>query len=375
MKPFADFWRLRESKGDVALLADKLGNPQLSFPTIHVAGTNGKGSVCAKIAHAYSCAGYRVGLYTSPHLISFEERIVVDGEPIPREWAEEKLDELINAGFTLNCFEYLTLLAFDYFRLKQVDIAVIEVMVGGAKDSTNIVEPELSVITSISHDHTKMLGNSIEEIAQEKAGIIKPGVPVVVGPRAALRPIYRRAAELGSPLFLVEQAEGIYEWENRAIARKALELLSLPSSAIEEGLQFRLPCRFEERAGVIFDVAHNPAGFERLIEALEECYRDLHWRFLIGMSEDKDIKQCLKMIAPHASHLHVVQAENGRAAKKEQIAQILADLGDYPFSTEVNIREGFSRAMEGTREGEKLIVCGSFYIMPEILQELNRCRV
>lgn len=362
-------FEMRESKGQTPLLDKILGHPHHAYPTIHVAGTNGKGSVSAKTAHGLTSAGYKVGLYTSPHLLNYEERISINGVTISKERAEEGLHKLFGMNFTLNFFEYSTLLAFEYFRSEQVDVAVIEVGVGGEKDPTNIIHPELSIITSISRDHTAMLGDSLEEIARDKAGIIKPHVPVVIGPHADFSPVRARAALCESAMHVVEAPTGYYELENRAIARKALELLSVPSEAIEKGLEFRLPCRFEERDGVILDVAHNPDGFRRLVEALDFHYPGQSYRFLIGMCQDKELKACLKIVAPRASHIHFVQMKNPRSAKSEQLAALLAELGDYSCTMEEDVRKGFLRAIEAGQE--KVVVCGSFYIMPEVLQTMQ----
>lgn len=335
-----------------------------NYRIIHVAGTNGKGSVATKIAHGLTAAGYRTGLYTSPHLLNFEERIAIDGIAISKErvHAEFKHDQS-------TLFASTTLFALDYFNREKVDFAVIEVGIGGRKDPTNIVQPILSVITSISLDHTALLGNTLEEIARDKAGIIKPGIPVVVGPHANLAPICECATNLHSPLHLVGPVPGYFEQENCAIAKRALQLLQVPEYAIEIGLKSRPPCRFEERRGVIFDVAHNPSGFARLLEALELHYPDKKWRFCIGMSQDKDMRHCLRILAPHSEHFYFVSANMERSTKAEQLAEILNDLGDYPYSL-----GGFKQALGDTCPNEKLVVCGSFFIIPEILEQLTELR-
>lgn len=330
---------------------------RINYKTIHITGTNGKGSVSAKIAHALSVAGYKVGRFISPHLMHFEERISINGSPIERQ-------RLLGANLT--SFQSITDLAFDYFSEQKVDIAVIEVGIGGSKDPTNIIHPLLSIITSISLDHTALLGETLDEIARDKSGIIKAGVPVVVGPYAKLEPIYMRAKELKCAVHEVQPVPGYFEDENRAIARKALELLLIQEPYIIQGLNFRLPCRFEERQEILFDVAHNPGGFQKLLEALQLHYAHEKWRFVVGMSRDKDIKECLRILAPHAERFYFVSANDPRAASSEQLAQILTDLGDYSYSI-----EGFARAVEETRAGERLIVCGSFKIIPEILHQLE----
>ena len=160
--------------------APLLGNPEKAFPAIHVTGTNGKGSVSHKIAKALQSSGLRVGLYTSPHLISFCERIQVNGIPIPEETSRQGLLKLFEMGKDLFFFEIATLLAFEYFRDQKVDVAIVEVGIGGFHDATNIVQPILSIITSVACDHEDLLGNTLEKIAYEKSGIIKPSIPVVI---------------------------------------------------------------------------------------------------------------------------------------------------------------------------------------------------
>ncbi len=204
-----------------------LGNPEKAFPAIHVTGTNGKGSVSHKIARALQFAGLKVGLYTSPHLISFCERIQVNGILIPEETARLGLLRLFEVGKDLFFFEIATLLAFQYFRDQKVDVAIIEVGIGGLHDATNIVHPILSIITSVACDHEDLLGNTLEKIAYEKAGIVKPGIPVVIGPKADFAVIREKAAACQSPLYKVESQADFYDVENTAIARQALKLLLL----------------------------------------------------------------------------------------------------------------------------------------------------
>ena len=195
------------SIGAIRSITPLLGHPEKAFPAIHVTGTNGKGSVSVKIAKALESSGLKVGLYTSPHLISFCERIQVNGVLIPEETARLGLIKLFELGKNLFFFDLATLLAFEYFRDQKVDVAVVEVGIGGRCDSTNIVQPILSIITSVASDHEDLLGNTLEEIAYAKAGIIKPGVPVVIGPKADFAIIHQEAAACHSPLYKVERSQ------------------------------------------------------------------------------------------------------------------------------------------------------------------------
>ena len=358
-------------------IASLLGNPEKAFPAIHVTGTNGKGSVTHKIAKALQSAGLNVGLYTSPHLISFCERIQINGVAIPEETARVGLLKLFELGKDLFFFEIATLLAFEYFRDNRVDVAIVEVGIGGRHDATNIVQPILSIITSVACDHEDLLGNTLEKIAYEKAGIIKPGVPVVIGPKADFAVIRQEAAQEASgcrsPLYKVEAQPGFYDMENTAIARQALEILpyQLTSQDIEIGLKSRPACRFEQVGNVIFDVAHNPAGICRLLEAMEFHFPGRQFSVLIGMSKDKDVRKCLTMLAEKASHLYLVQSPALKAMTVEEMVDILRQEGITHFTAGLTIQESIAAL---TAE-ELLLVCGSFYIMKEAREEVVRIQV
>ncbi|MBI3236222.1 MAG: hypothetical protein HYZ48_00700 [Chlamydiales bacterium] len=213
------------------LLAQALGNPHKAYPCIHVAGSNGKGSVSLKIAKALELHGLRVGLYTSPHLIHFSERIRIDSIPIDLRSLEEGLQLLFSIEERLKIeatfFDLATQLAFHHFRAMQVDVAVIETGLGGKLDATNILDPVLSVITSISYEHAEYLGDTLEKIAEEKSGILKQNTPCVVGPYADLEPIRQRAQELKCIYHVAEKGSFFFDEENTQIARLALKVLSL----------------------------------------------------------------------------------------------------------------------------------------------------
>lgn len=371
------------SKPDLAvmrLLSKAYHDPDLNFKTVHIAGTNGKGSVSLKIAKTLELSGYKVGLYTSPHLFSFCERIRIGEELISEEEVIEGLKRLFSLVYLLKLtpsfFELATLLAFDFFRQKKVEVAVIETGLGGRLDATNIIEPLISIITSISKEHTEILGESIAEIAQEKAGIFKPGIPVVLGPHAQHPVILAKAESIQSPVYAVEGTFPFYDLENQATSIKALKLLkshflALSDEAIEQGIQIRPACRFESFHGAIFDVAHNPDGFKRLLEALIFHFPDKSFRFVIGMCEDKDIRESLKVIAPNACHMHFVAADRPRAAQVAVLYAYLKQVGSVPCTLAPNIFEGVMDACEQTNSvTELLVICGSFYIMEEAKQTL-----
>ena len=360
---FEAFLRINES----------LGSPQESYPTVHIAGTNGKGSVALKIARALEFAGLKVGLYTSPHIESFCERITINGVCIPESVVSDQLPPLFRYQ-ELCFFELATLLAFQYFQAEKVDVAVIETGVGGKEDATNVMTPLVSIITSIAKDHEELLGSTLKEIAFQKAGIIKPKIPVVLGPTADYACIREQAKLCRSELHLIPPVIGFYDLENRAVAEAALLLLKrhffLPASAIEEGLKVRPVCRFEVIERAVLDVAHNPAGFRRLLEALQFHFPGKPFSSVVGMSSDKDIETCLKLLANSAEHLYLVPSPALKAASLDKMGRLLKKMGALHFSAWPSIQKGLNAAL--TKSDDLVVVCGSFYIMKEARVEISQ---
>lgn len=313
-----------------------LGEPHRAFRSVHVAGTNGKGSVATKIAGALQSDGYRVGLYTSPHISSVRERIRVNGEMIPEEAVLKYLPSLFNMiEEDLSFFDLLTSLSFIFFKASHIDWAVVEVGLGGRFDATNVIDSSLGVITSIGYDHMAILGSTLEKIAKEKAGIVREGVPFIVGPSAA--PFFPFADAVATPL------KSFYDEENCAIARAALKYLGVSDGSIEKGLQQRPKCRFERIGDVILDVAHNPDGFQKLIEALQIHFPGEKFHFIVGFSKEKQWALCVDLIRPFAETIHFV--------------------GLHPrliFFGKETLQEALA-----IHSPCKKVVCGSFYLMSE----------
>ncbi len=364
------------------LLRDLLGRPDLAYPVIHVAGTNGKGSVSLKIAKALELSGHKVGLYTSPHISSFRERIVVQSEMIQEKEFEQHVQEVFalidQKGLSCTFFEVTTLLAFLHFKKKKVDAAVIEVGLGGRLDTTNFVQPLLSVITSIGMDHTKVLGDTLEKIAVEKAGIIKQGAPVVLGPKAHFAQILHVAKEKKSPVLHADVlCSSFYDEENRQTAKCALRALQgkfrLKEEAIEKALALRPPCRFEKvGTEIVLDVAHNPPAFERLADAVKIHFPGKKVRFFLAFSEDKDKKSSLEKILPLASHIHLVRTPHPRLAGPRKVAEILMGLGFTAVSTSEDLSSELKKALLlATDKKEILVISGSFFIMKEARKVLG----
>lgn len=305
-----------------------LGFPSKAYPTIHIAGTNGKGSVATKIASALQFAGNKVGLFTSPHISCITERIQINGEQI----SPSDLKKLSLPGLTF--FETVTMAAFRYFAEQKVDIAVIEVGLGGRLDATNIITPILSIITSIDFDHMEYLGNSLEAIAREKAGIIKPGVPYILGPRV--------------PYIEGEKVccYGSYEEENRAIAERACEILGIAP----KGLDITPPCRFQRIGKVILDVAHNPAGLKRVLERIEGPFTAL-----AAFSKNPDP---MIELLQSAEELYLTRVEHER---------VLFPAGKGII--EPDFEKAFARAYACAKT---LLVTGTFFMMQNALESIKR---
>lgn len=360
-----------------------LKHPSKAFPSIHIAGTNGKGSVTKKIATALQLAGYRVGLYTSPHISCFRERIRVNGEMIPESSVASILKQVFDVveqeNIDATFFEIATLLAFRHFANEKVDFAVIETGLGGRFDATNIVASCLSVITSISLDHTEVLGNTVEEIAFEKAGIIKPKVPVILGPRLPHHIFETTAQALLSTCISVSGHFSNFEEENCAVANAALKEMKIDDRAIHEGLKARLPCRLEKiiqqgSQPIILDVAHNPDGLQQLIKSIKHQYPSIPLRFLCGFSKNKDVTACLKILQKNAGSIHFIEAPNGRGLPAMEMKAKLLELGmpDPNIFVLPSTKENLEAArLSAKKKGEILVVCGTFFIMSDIRAALG----
>ena len=374
----------------VERLLDRLGQPQRSLPAaIHIAAAKGKGPTAAMIDSALRAAGYRSGLYTSPHLHPFRERIQVNRQLITRDEFTVLINDIephVDAIAGLTWFEIITTLAFLHFAQAKIDVAVLEVGLGGRFDATNVVTPTVSAITSLSLDHTKLLGDTLAQIAFEKAGIIKPGVPVVSAPQvpAALEVVERVAHGREAPLILVGRDVtyepvassptgqdfrirlrspllmtaasssreevgtrpfcipllGAHQIVNATVAVAALEVangrgLHVSVGAIRAGLaQVQWPGRLEMLSReplVVIDGAHNGDSARKLAQALTDVFGERRWSLILGISADKDIPAIVDALAPLAEQVIVTRAHNTRAADVEVLAQAVAAQGAEPI--------------------------------------------
>lgn len=337
-------------------LYQAIGSPADRLNIIHVAGTNGKGSVCFKLAAALQKAGYKVGLFSSPHISTFRERIRVNGQMITEEEVAIGLEKLFAVDVPTTFFEVTTVLALDYFAQQNVDWVVLETGLGGRLDATNIVVPKVCTITSIGFDHCQFLGDTLEAITREKAGIIKENVPVVVGPSVPVEYIER------CDLHQVVGPFGDYEKENRAIAEKVLELLDIPSN---EAVKSVPPCRFEKinfnGSEYILDVAHNPQGLQRLFERVGGKKLPV----ICGLSNGKDLKASLETILQYTDQLYLVSGNHERLESVEALKRIIPNRYTQAYPS-------VSSAIESIEpNGNPVIICGSFFIMAEARKSLG----
>ncbi len=338
------------------------GYPSKGYKKIHVAGTNGKGSVTTKIASALTQLGYKTGLYTSPHIYSFQERIQVDGVPISVEETSLLLSKIMEISREATFFEVVTMLAFLHFQNKKVQFAVIETGLGGIFDPTNVITPELSIITSISYDHMAVLGGTLDEIAENKGGIIKPNVGVVLSHRATLEPIFKKAFQEKAPVYILPPTEDWME-ENTEIAKKAISIL-FPRAPQALDFSALPPCRFEvlEKEGLtfVFDIAHNQDGLKNLFSKLEKTFPERPLFVIFGMSQDKDLSFAVTFLKSHSKEIYPFDIENPRIVRKED----LQTLFDTPSTS---LEEFLAKARE---ENGIVVVTGSAYIMKEAKEQL-----
>jgi dihydrofolate synthase / folylpolyglutamate synthase len=430
------------------VLLGELSHPERRFPSVLIAGTNGKGSTAATLASILRVSGLKSGLYTSPHLLRINERIQVNGEEISDDGfaalheevgrVAERLVERGGLPWHPSFFEMMTAIAFEYFAREKVDIAVLEVGMGGRLDATNVVEPLVSVIADISLDHQKFLGGTIEEIAREKVGIIRPGGVVVTLPQlpeandvigntvlelnargvnavpyvppvspasggyfqtrklnaenaeiaegTRSRHFYRYPIEVMGQEILVESPlVGRHQLRNVALAIAAAEELSkkfhgITASAMERGIrETKWPGRFEHIVvqgwpEIVLDVAHNPAGAWALRSALSECYGDRPLIFIFGAMRDKAIAEMTEILFPLAESVVATRAENPRSAWPDEIRQAAART-EVDIATAPDAESALAAARELAGANAVVVVTGSIYLVGEAIRILEAKRV
>ena len=382
---------------NILALMEIMDSPHKKFHSVHIAGTNGKGSTSHMLAAVMQSAGYKTGLFTSPHLVDFRERIRINGQSITEEEVVELVDlykqylETIKPSF----FETTTAMAFDYFAKNKVDIAIIETGLGGRLDSTNIITPDLSIITNIGYDHMQFLGNTLQEIAAEKAGIIKPHVPVVIGEseESIYSVFIEKAKENNSPIIfaqnepampnIISDLTGNYQDLNKQTVYCGLQILrdqgyKITDNDIEKGLSD--VCKLTGLHGrwetletnplLICDTGHNSHAFKHISKQLRE-YKYNHLYIVFGMVDDKDITEVIKLLPPNAYYIFT-QAQTKRAIEASKLEQICNQAGLYG-ETQPIVSDACNRAKELANKDDMIFVGGSNYIIGECLIWHKNC--
>jgi dihydrofolate synthase/folylpolyglutamate synthase len=396
-------------------LCEALGNPQNSFKSIHIAGTNGKGSVSHMTSAVLQKAGYKTGLYTSPHLVDFRERIRINGQPIPEDFVVDFVDRVrpLIESIEPSFFELTVAMAFEYFAQEKVDCAVIETGLGGRLDSTNVITPVLSIITNISFDHMNLLGDTLEQIATEKAGIIKQGIPVLIGERQPeSEKVFRyKSWQMQAPVFFAEdrysavdyefghplskftfrdkqsadlvkiQSDlgGRYQVKNITtvlsaahILRKDFPDISFP--IIEEALKEVKPATglrgrwdvLQQKPLVICDVAHNEAGLKEVFSQVESIpHKAL--RIVYGMVRDKDVPKALGML-PQKPVYYFCAPDIPRALPVEELTRYANEL-DLQGEAFPSVAAAFAAAKAAAGDEDLVLVVGSIFVAGEVLAE------
>lgn len=403
---------LKNDLGNTIAICSALGNPEKGFPSIHIAGTNGKGSVSHMLAAIFQTAGYKTGLYTSPHLSDFRERIKIDGVMI----SEEKIIQFTKNMSAIieeiepSFFEVTVGMAFQYFAQEHVDIAIIETGLGGRLDSTNVIMPVLSIITNIGYDHQQILGDTLEKIAQEKAGIIKHKVPVVIGRSTPeTKKVFLKKAEKedapicfaeqewdavviesnlddlhvklvkntgGSTIEIVSDLAGLYQCENIRTVITAMNLLHNSGWEIEEktiidGIKHSkkitgLGGRWEmlmRKPMLILDVAHNEDGIRNVVDQINSIKHDRLY-LILGMSKEKDVKKAIALMPLNAQYCFT-KADIPRALEIDALQKIAEEAGLQGRSFE-NVNIAIQSCIAEAGKNDLIVVCGSIFVVGEV---------
>ena len=430
--------KFKTKKVDLDLIfraCNLFNNPERKVEYIHVTGTNGKGSVCKKLSSMFIKSGMKTGLFISPHISTFRERIQINDEYIGKEYITEELQRIYSvidrSNLDLSYFELVTLLCFNFFRDNKVDIGVMEVGLGGNLDATNVIDPMLSIITSIGMDHMDSLGYTQKEIAEKKAGIIKQNRPVLIGPDCRPFEVFKnKCKETNSPLYVCSRTDYDdifidYERENSNIAKEAIKVLrqtypekfdKVTLEAIDYGLKQKQPCRkeyafdilgrnfltnyFRANYGliinpkikeIILDVGHNSHGLEKLLYNLRQENPKCFIRVLCGFSANKDKTDIFRIIASYSDKIYLVAAQHPRATPYEELCEeletfllnynhdkekLFRDLDpEYRKRSKGLTKQVILKALEESHSSENkeelILICGSFYFMSEARETLG----
>jgi len=400
---------------NIRILCERLDNPHTKFKTIHVGGTNGKGSVSHMLSAVLQTARYKTGLYTSPHLYDFRERIRINGQMVDENFVIDFVKKIrpVIEEIEPSFFEITVAMAFEYFAQQKIDIAVIEVGLGGRLDSTNIITPELSVITNIGWDHMNMLGNTLQEIAVEKAGIIKESIPAVIGEtkNESAGVFYEMARQKNTPIFFADEhcklvshkwenghlfvellntdesqtslfeldLPGLYQQKNLCTVITSLDVLKkigfpLSDEEIHEGLKkvielTGLKGRWEvihQNPSIVLEVAHNQDGIAQMLQHLKYIsYSHLH--VIFGIVKDKEIAEVLRLLPREASY-YFTQAHIPRALPATELLQKAQEFSLNGLAYD-DVNEALQQALNNAAVNDLVIVCGSIFLVAEVSKE------
>ena len=366
---------------NITALSKIIGNPHQKIKTIHIAGTNGKGSVSNYLANIYIENGYKVGVFTSPHLIDFRERITINQKYISKEYIVDFYNRYLEEFKTVSpsFFEWSTVLAFKYFEDEKTDINIIETGLGGRLDSTNIIQPELSIITTVGRDHQNILGNTLYDIAKEKAGIIKNGIPTLLGPDIKETKVVfetvtnKKNSKLYHAIESETKSENLpdYQLNNWQTAYKATRILyeEFPVKVNNENFSKFLTLKgrwqiLSENPKVVADIGHNAQGMASIKKQIEkEKYKKLH--ILIGFSEDKNLKEILQYL-PNADFIYATQSSNERSLGSNEIGKLVKGgkcvcIDDYKVA--------FKELMGKVNDQDLVLITGSAFLVGNILHD------
>lgn len=338
-------------------LLDFMGNPQDNLKIIHIAGTNGKGTVSATIADCLCKAGYKTGLFTSPWVIDYTEQIQINGSFIPGDILASYVEQY--KDFDVTEFELLTSIMYKYFSDEKVDYAVIECGMGGKGDATNVEKNNVSLITSVSLDHTKFLGNTVEEIAAEKSGIIRPNSKCVLYPNKACEKVFETACKKQNTLLIKVEECDDYRLNNLATVNHLLSVLDTPEKLISKAL-VRLPARKEKLGNVLLDGGHNMNSALTLSPLLGDSEVAV-----MGMMADKDVEGYMSLIAPHCKTIITTTPDNPRSMQSDKLAEIAKK-----YCNDVLPVSEPEKAVKFAKEQGLTLVCGSFFLARQVRKDL-----
>lgn len=407
-----EFFGMKLGLENISSFLETIGSPQLKYKTIHIAGTNGKGSTAAMLEAILRVAGYRTGLFTSPHLVSMRERIRVDGNKIQKRSVASFIDhhrpELTKRKISF--FELMTAMALEQFARRKVDIAVMETGLGGRLDATNVLSPMLTITTDISRDHVEILGSTIRKIAREKAGIIKPGVPHLIGllPEEALEVFRRECSRRKAPLKKLSRRDyridseqmqlqfrsngivydnirpalyGYHQLQNAALVVKAISILKkngleVSGREISRGMSITdWPGRFQilTRRNLpihLLDVAHNLSGVKAFVESFKHRFPGRKGLILTGFVKHKEHQKIFDALSEITREYILVPLNNRRSVRPEEMAATI-NFRRIPISTYPSMKSGYRKLLKGSRSDDVIIVIGSHFLVGEFYEEFG----